>query len=96
MRLLIGILIFIGHSVNAKTWQVNTVNALYQSIKKASAGDTILISKGMYKIHTIIINKPLVIIGRDFPVLDGQFKGEILTIQASGTQVRGIEFQNVG
>jgi len=96
MRLLSCILIFISHWALAKTWQVNTVVSLYQSIEKASAGDTILISKGIYKIHTIIIDKPLVIIGRDFPVLDGQFKGEILTIRASDTQVKGIEFQNVG
>lgn len=96
MRPLICILIFITHWANAKTWQVNTVAKLYQSIEKAAAHDTILVSKGIYKVHTIIVKKPLVIVGRDFPVLDGQFKGEILTIAASGSQVKGIEFQNVG
>lgn len=96
MRFLTFILLFLTNWVFAKTWQVNSVARLYESIGKASARDTILILKGHYKPRNMSIDKPLVIIGKDFPVLDAQFKGEILTIKASGTQVKGIEFQNVG
>lgn len=96
MRLLTCLLFFISNWALAKTWKVNTVASLYTSIEKASANDTILILKGQYKPENIIIDKPLVIIGVDFPVLDAQFKGELLTIQASNTQIKGIEFQNIG
>lgn len=96
MRFLTCILFFLTNWAFAKTWQVNSVVRLYESIRKASAGDTILILKGHYKPQNMIIDKSLVIIGKDFPVLDAQFKGEILTIKASGTQVKGIEFRNVG
>ncbi len=96
MRNLTILLIFVANVIFAKTWRVSNVNTLYRSIEKATNGDSILILKGIYKIKNIEINKPLTIIGKDFPVLDAQFKGEILTIRASGTQVKGILFQNVG
>lgn len=96
MKNLTILFVLVANIAFAKTWQVNNVKLLYQSIEKASDGDSILILKGNYKIKNIEINKPLIIVGKDFPVLDAQFKGEILTIKASGTQVKGIEFQNVG
>ena len=82
--------------VFSKTWRVASAKSLSQSVAMASAGDTILISAGKYKIYDLKINKPLHLIGMGFPVLDAQFKGEILTIKANGTSIKGIQFENVG
>ncbi len=96
MKTLTILFVLFANVLFAKTWRINTIKNLYQSFEKAAAGDSILIQKGIYKIKNIEVNKPLIIVGIGFPVLDGQFKGEILTIKASGTQVKGIEFRNVG
>ncbi len=96
MKKIIYILLLISNFALGKTWKINSVQQLYQSIEKATGHDTILIFKGIYPVKNIEINKALVIIGKDFPVLDGQFKGEILTLKAAGSVIEGILFQNVG
>ena len=39
---------------------------------------TIIIQKGIYKEHDIIIDKPLHIIGKDNPIIDGEKKSYYL------------------
>ncbi|HRH12421.1 MAG TPA: nitrous oxide reductase family maturation protein NosD, partial [Bacteroidia bacterium] len=56
-------------------------NALNKSIQVALAQsqpyDTILVSPGVYHEKNLIIGKPLVLIGSNYPVLDGENKYEI-------------------
>ncbi|WPP48006.1 nitrous oxide reductase family maturation protein NosD [Catalinimonas niigatensis] len=66
------------------------------AIQMANAGDTIVVEKGIYKEGNIIIDKPLVLLGQDFPVLDGENQNEILTITADSVTVSGFKIQNVG
>ncbi|MEL6810297.1 MAG: nitrous oxide reductase family maturation protein NosD, partial [Bacteroidota bacterium] len=58
----------------------------YDNINKAILAakdyDTILIKKGTYKEHNIIVNKPLTLLGEEYPLIDGEFKGEIITVVA--------------
>ncbi|TBW27994.1 nitrous oxide reductase family maturation protein NosD [Gramella sp. KN1008] len=70
-----------------------TVNA---AIEKASAFDTIVVKKGIYKEFNLHITKPLSIIGEDYPVIDGENKGEIITIEADSVSVEGLKIVNVG
>ena len=51
---------------------VNTPNSIHNAILKAQNGDTLLLQKGLYKEHDIIIQKRLTIIGNDFPVIDAE------------------------
>ena len=85
--------------VYSETFEVcETCN--FSSIKKAISiakdHDTILIKKGTYKEYNIIIDKPLTIIGKDYPVIDGELKGEIITIISDNVTLDGLFIINVG
>ena len=75
-------------------------NCEYKTIKeailKANKHDTILIKKGTYKEYNIIIDKPLTLLGEDYPMIDGENKGEIITIHADSVTVDGLHIINVG
>lgn len=93
---LCAIAFFFSLHAQAKTWQVTTSQRFTTIIATASSYDTLLIQKGLYRVNNIIINKPLTIIGQNFPVLDGQFKNEIFTVTSNDVTVKGLQFENVG
>ncbi|WP_340075168.1 nitrous oxide reductase family maturation protein NosD [Leptobacterium sp. I13] len=72
----------------------------FQSVKNAiaiaKANDTILIKKGTYKEFNIVIDKPLTIIGEDYPVINGEQKGKIITIISNNVTLDGLFIINVG
>jgi nitrous oxidase accessory protein len=72
------------------------VKSIKEAIKIAHANDTIVVRHGVYREGNMIINKPLTLIGENYPVLDGENKYEILTINASNVTIRGLQFQNTG
>lgn len=76
-----------------KTCPISTIK---EAIRQAKDFDTILINKGNYKEHDILVNKPLTIIGKDYPVIDGELKGEIITIISDNVTVDGLFIINVG
>ena len=72
------------------------ITSLAKGIEMAGDGDTILLQKGTYREANIIITKPLVLIGINEPVLDGENEHQILTISSRGVIIRGITFINSG
>ncbi|WP_299823847.1 nitrous oxide reductase family maturation protein NosD [uncultured Pontibacter sp.] len=66
-----------------------------QAVKMAKPGDTVLIEKGVYQEHGIEIDKPLTIQGSDNPVIDGNYKGQILTVLASNVTIQGLTLKNI-
>lgn len=73
-----------------------TVTSLKEAIKIAKDFDTIIVKKGVYKEYNIIIGKPLTIIGKNHPVIDGELKGEIITIVSDNVIIDGLKIINVG
>jgi nitrous oxidase accessory protein len=71
-------------------------SSIKSAIAKAKAGDTILIKAGIYKEGNITIDKPLVLIGEGYPVLDGENKYEILTIHSHDVTISGLKFIETG
>jgi len=63
---------------------------------KASEGDTILVKKGIYKEANIKINKSITLIGENMPLIDGEEKGEIITIGTDNVTIDGFKIINVG
>lgn len=102
MRLPVFILILLALSFsNAKAEQLEVCNSCeYKNIKtaieSAAAGDTVVIKKGTYREFNLQITKPLTIIGEDHPVIDGEDRGEIITIEADDVTVDGLKIINVG
>ncbi len=72
------------------------LKTLSEGIAAASPFDTIYLQKGTYYENDVDINKPLVIIGVGFPVIDGREQGEILTITSDSVLLTGVEVRNVG
>ena len=67
-----------------------------KAIELAKDGDTVLITKGIYKEGSLLIQKPIAVIGENNPVLDGENKYEIFTITGKNITIKGISFKNSG
>ncbi|WP_282031244.1 nitrous oxide reductase family maturation protein NosD [Winogradskyella eximia] len=72
------------------------ISTLKDGIAKAKDFDTIVVKKGTYKEHNVLVNKPLTIIGENYPVIDGELKGEIITVTSDNVTVDGLFIINVG
>lgn len=72
------------------------VKTIHEAINQASDGDIVLVKKGVYKEANLKINKSITLIGEDMPVIDGEEKGEIITIGADNVTLDGFKIINVG
>ncbi|MDQ7918349.1 nitrous oxide reductase family maturation protein NosD [Mesonia sp. MT50] len=65
-------------------------------IKAAKPGDTVLIKAGLYKENSIIIDKPITLLGENLPTIDGEDKGDIIQVFADDVTIDGLKLINVG
>ncbi|MFV9551589.1 nitrous oxide reductase family maturation protein NosD [Algibacter sp. PT7-4] len=79
-----------------KVCKTCNISTLKDAISFAKDFDTIIVKKGTYKTHGILIDKPLTIIGENYPIIDGELKGEIITITSNNVTVDGLFIINVG
>ncbi len=95
--LLLATVAILSHSVHARVLSVGK-GQLFPTIKSAidaaENGDTLLISKGVYKEGNLVIKKAICLIGNDKPVLDGELKYEILTVRSDSVLIKGLTLQN--
>lgn len=80
----------------AKTFIVNQKQSLKAVLLLAQNGDTILVEKGIYKEQNIIIDKSIVLIGKDLPVFDGEEKHEIFSVKSNRVVIQGFKIINSG
>lgn len=75
-------------------------NKTFTSIKSAlqhcKNGDSILVEKGLYKEHEIIIDKSVVLQGLQQPVLDGEHQYQIILVKANNVVIDGFKLQYSG
>jgi len=83
-------------SSEAKQIIVSNNQSVKEAVTVAGVGDTIVITKGVYHEHEIEIRVPLTIIGKDFPVIDGDNKGQIFTVNSNDVTFTGLQIQNTG
>ena len=62
----------------------------------ANDHDSILVKQGTYKEYGILVDKPVTIVGENYPVIDGELKGEIMTVVSDSVTVTGLHVMNVG
>ncbi|MFK5877967.1 MAG: nitrous oxide reductase family maturation protein NosD [Flavobacteriaceae bacterium] len=72
------------------------INTIKEALELAEDGDEIIVKKGVYKEHAIVINKSIKIIGEDFPIIDGEDLETIFTIHADNFSISGLKIINVG
>jgi nitrous oxidase accessory protein len=86
-------------SINASVLEVGpakTYSSLSSAISSAEPGDTILVYNGIYKEGTININKRIVLLGVNDPVLDGENKYAILHVTVDSVIIKGLVLKDVG
>ncbi len=72
------------------------LSSIADAIEISSANDTLLIKKGHYRESNLLIDKPLTIIGEDYPIIDGEDLGEIIRVTANNVTLDGLFIINVG
>ncbi|WP_273276635.1 nitrous oxide reductase family maturation protein NosD [Maribacter polysiphoniae] len=98
-RHLVILLFLIGNSLWAKTIPVCSdceVKSIKEGITKAADFDTLLIKKGTYREFNILVDKPLTLLGENFPVIDGEDQGEIIRVVSDNVTIDGLFIINVG
>ena len=66
------------------------------AVASAGRGDTVIVLEGVYREGSIEVRTPMVIMGVNNPVLDGEKKYEILRIWADSVVVMGLTLKDVG
>lgn len=72
------------------------ITSIKVAIVRAKAGDTVLVKAGTYKEGLITIDKPLVLLGENYPIIDGENEGEIIHIKSDNVVVEGFSIINSG
>lgn len=88
-----------GTSGNAGVYEVCEgcpLSNIQEAINNAQEGDTVIVNGGVYREGNLIIQKRITFMGINGPVLDGEGKGEIVTILADHVVMRGFTVKNVG
>lgn len=83
-------LMLMAISASAHTWnyKVGSGTSLKQVLASAAAGDTVRV-RGEVKEGTITIDRPVVLIGENGAIIDGEEQGEVLLIKADDVTVEG-------
>lgn len=72
------------------------LNTLQKAVEKAQAHDTIRLKAGNYSVQNLSIEKPLTLLGDGKATLNGEFKGEILSVKSNDFHIKNVRFANVG
>lgn len=72
------------------------VKSIKEGVALSADFDTLLIKKGTYKEFNILIDKPLTLLGENYPIIDGEDKGEIIRIVSDNVTIDGLFIINVG
>lgn len=66
----------------------DTPSSLQERIAAAAPGDTVVVDGGVFR-ERVVIDKPLSLVGRNWPVIDGGGQGDVVTIAADDVTVTG-------
>lgn len=75
--------------------QAQPTPSLQEQLAAATPGDTLRITGGIYK-GPLRITKPVVLLGTQAPVIDGQGQGTVVLIEASDVVLQGFVIRNSG
>ena len=75
---------------------VGTYRTIAAAVAHADSGDRIVVRRGIYREPTIVVDRPVEIVGDPGAVLDGEGARQIVTIKANHVTVRGLTLRNVG
>lgn len=83
--------------IYASVIKINNGNqTLQKSINNASIGDTIIINNVSFNADSIVINKPLTIIGKENAVINGLGRTHIIIVRSKSVTLSGLTLRNSG
>ncbi|MBT0548715.1 nitrous oxide reductase family maturation protein NosD [Riemerella anatipestifer] len=83
----------------SKTYSVGEgrmFNTIKSALQKANKGDTLLVYFGHYKEGNLNLDKSVTLIGINYPILDGEFKHEIVSFRADYITLQGFKIIHSG
>ena len=96
----LGLVVIIPCSANAQSTitvsPTGLVTTIAAALRAAAPRSRIVVKRGTYREPTIIVDKPVEIIGEGWPVLDGAGSHQIMTVTADSVTLRGLHFVHVG
>ncbi len=66
------------------------------AIRQAAPYDTLLLKEGIYRENSIVVDKPLVLLGMEGAIVDGQMGDEIFVIVSDDVSLENLTLKNVG
>ncbi len=75
--------------------QAQPVTSLQERLAAATPGDTLRVTDGLYA-GPLRITKPVILLGEGVPVIDGQGRGTVVTIEAPDVLLQGFIIRNSG
>ncbi len=85
--------------VQARSWHIGTAyehKSLSATLRLVSDGDSVIVHGGHFLEGNIVVDKSITLIGKDWPVLDGEKKYEVVSITADHVLMTGFKIQNSG
>jgi len=67
-----------------------------EAVRRAAAGDTVLVYPGIYYEKGLVIDKPIHLKGIGQPTLDGEHRYEVVTIRSGGVTMEGFVVRHSG
>ncbi|HET9426087.1 MAG TPA: nitrous oxide reductase family maturation protein NosD [Gemmatimonadaceae bacterium] len=95
LLLLLGLAMCGSSAAAQRSITVKAGASIAAAIRGARAGDRIVLSRGVYREPTIVIDRPLTLTGEEGAIIDGGNATHILRIEADDVTVRGLRFRNV-
>jgi nitrous oxidase accessory protein len=71
------------------------VSTVAEALRRVPPGGRIRVLPGTYREPTLVVRKPVEIVGVGWPVLDGGGERQIMTVESDGVTVRGLVFRDV-
>lgn len=98
--LIIGLTLLIGFQVKSLARDITvgkglTYSSITEALQVSNEGDTIVVKNGVYK-ENIVINKSVQLIGENQPIIDGNYRGDVVRIEADKAVIRGFTITKSG
>jgi nitrous oxidase accessory protein len=96
LPILLLVLLAAGLPGQARSWRVTPARPLAGWLDAAAPGDTLRLAAGVYRGDSVVVAKPVVLLGEPGAVLDGGGGGHVLMVRADHVSVRGLTLRGAG
>lgn len=101
LRFTISISFFICFALAAKAITLNVgksyaIKSIREALARTGVGDTVYVESGYYRERNLTILRPVILIGKGMPVIDGEKKYENISIKADNVMIDGFRIVNSG